>query len=78
MTEYADYMEVWRWTSDGKEIANIYDSYFFISSGLFPTDDIDLRKCQTISNTIIVLDLMNGLHILQLTNIGQLQYRTTI
>jgi len=33
---------------------------------------------QVISNTILVLDLMNGLHIVRLSNTGQLIYRSNL
>lgn len=64
MTEYADYIEVWRWIEDSREIIGIYDSQYFIQAGTFANNDIDLRKIQAISNTILVMDLLNGLHAL--------------
>jgi hypothetical protein len=30
MTEYADYIEVWRWIEGSREIIGIYDSQYFI------------------------------------------------
>ncbi len=56
----------------------MYDSGYFMDQGTFTTDDVDLRKMQAISNTILVLDLLNGLHVLQLTKTGTLIYKTTL
>lgn len=60
------------------EIIGLYDSGYFMDQGTFTTDDIDLRKIQAISNTILVMDLLNGLHVLQLTKTGTLIYKTTL
>jgi len=49
-----------------------------MDQGVFLTNDIDLRKMQVISNTILVMDLLNGLHILQISKTGALLYRTTL
>lgn len=43
-----------------------------MEEGSFSTDDVDLRKLQVISNNILVMDLLNGLHLLQLTKTGTL------
>ena len=66
MNDYNDYIELWRWTSDSKQIINFYDKDFFIYSGFITTNDIDIKMWQIRSNRIIILDSMNGLHIVDL------------
>lgn len=78
MSEYADYIEVWRWNQNSKEIVQLYDSGYFVGEGRLSTGDVDFRKWQILSTTIIVMDYMNGLHILQLTNMGQFIYKLTL
>jgi hypothetical protein len=78
MSEYEDYIEVWRWTQDGKEIIGLYDRGYFFEQDDFFGDDIDIRMVQVISNTVIVLDLLNGLHVMRLNRLGNLIYKANI
>lgn len=69
---------MWRWTEEGREIVGVYDSLYFMDEGAFATGDVDLRRMQVVGNTVLVMDLINGLHILQLTKPGHLHYLTTL
>jgi len=35
-------------------------------------EDVDIRQVQVVGDTVIVLDLVNGLHVLRLNNQGKL------
>lgn len=35
-------------------------------------EDVDIRMVQVVGDTVVVLDLINGLHVLRLNNQGKL------
>jgi hypothetical protein len=78
MSEYEDYIEVWRWTADSKEIIGLYDTGYFVDQDDFFGDDVDIRMVQVVSNNVLVLDLINGMHVLRLNKLGKLIYLANI
>ena len=56
----------------------LYDTSYFVSQDNFFGNDIDIRMIQVVSNTILILDLMNGIHVVRINNQGQLKYQLNL